>query len=93
MRFSEAAGPARIELRVDVADAPASPEAAQTYNFAPGVLPFSSQITLRAFTSPGLRTLTATLYQGDRCARCIARDSGFAMRHICSPGPHVSVVR
>ncbi len=91
MRFSETAGPARIELRVDVADAPASPEAAQAYNFAPGVLPFSSQITLRAFVSPGLRTLTATLYQGGRL--CAMYHTGFWIRDkaYLQSGPHVSV--
>jgi hypothetical protein len=87
-RFGANLPPVRLELEV-VAEGQTSHR--ESFTFAPGQFPFTTQVTLPASGGKGLHTVTARLYTGDTL-RGFYR-TGFWMRDdaLLRSGPRVSV--
>jgi len=87
-RFGAKPAPVRLELEV-AADGHAPQK--QSFQFAPGQFPFTTQVTLPASAGKGLHTVTARLYEGE-ALRGVYR-TGFWMRDdaLLRSGPQVTV--
>jgi hypothetical protein len=84
------ANPAPVRLELEVAAEGRAPQR-ESFTFAPGQFPFTTQVTLPASVGKGLHTVTARLYEGDTL-RGFNR-TGFWMRDdaLLRSGPQVSV--
>ena len=85
-----AAKPAPMRLEMEIAAEGRAPQK-QSFLFAPGQFPFTTQVTLPASGGKGLHIVTARLYEGDTL-RGFYR-TGFWIRDdaLLRSGPHISV--